>query len=996
MSKAIAEIAIGVGMVALDIFAPEIGIALTPWMSSMLIGAGSALVMGGIGTLLTKQQQGLGANTMNPIEPWNVVYGQAKIGGTCIYLEETGQSDKYLHMIYALACHPCNSIDYVVFDNKRVCLDTSGNSISFGDSTVVIGTQQTVNIAKITRQNDVVTVIMTGPMTLPASTAAGPPLLTGDTVQIQNVSGDNTLNGQFVIQVLNSTTFTYVSGGNPISLTGEGSVLTQWPDYGDTIHVEYATGWQGPGLPPFPGLLASGDTGSNGVWTANCLLQGRTAVYLRLKYGGNTYASGIPNIGFVVSGKNDIYDPRTGTRGFTANSALCIADYLTNQVWGFKLNYGTDVPTAPLIAAANICDEQVPLATGGFEYRYACDGSFQLSAHRGEILQNLLTSCGGRITYSGGIYVINPAAWIGATVQAGNATPTNAAGSPIVSAVLTVVASFTQGSSGIGLPVIGGVFGQFGTSPSLLTFQANVGSLVQDFSFYMNGIPTVQTPSPTTLNYQISTAQLSLIPQLQVVLGIEGTLFGNDSSPVATFIIWQVYLTATFADGTNSIVRPAGVNAVQQGADGQVTNPNDAADSDPSTFTTINRSSYGGVASLGFLQLSGFAFSTTNNVLATPLTLQYAGGPFQWKPKLPIRDLYNGVKATYVCPANSWQPSDMPPYAQDTDHGYSAPSGVTGYYDYNVAADGGDRRWFDMQFPFTISTATAQRLAKIELLRRRQQGMGTFAFNLAMYQLTALDIVSMTLPYFGWTNKLLEVTAHRFTVQKHDEQNRIALGTELDLQETDPSVYEWSTTEELSAEGYQQPSMIGTQTIAAPIGIALTSGAGVATVGSNGVSTSRVQITWPLPTDGFITNGGYTLAQYSLDNTNWIGVGQFDSSVTTAYIPQVTDGQQYWARLAFVNVAGVQSPWTVQGPITASGSSLAYHRVDDEIPSGAIDGVNVTFTLSQTPSPAASLELYLNGLLEIQTVDYTLSGNTITITSYIPNVSDSLRAWYWY
>jgi hypothetical protein len=33
------------------------------------------------------------------------------------------------------------------------------------------------------------------------------------------------------------------------------------------------------------------------------------------------------------------------------------------------------------------------------------------------------------------------------------------------------------------------------------------------------------------------------------------------------------------------------------------------------------------------------------------------------------------------------------------------------------------------------------------------------------------------------------------------------LGTQIDLQETDPSVYDWSISEELSPEGYQQAAM---------------------------------------------------------------------------------------------------------------------------------------------------------------------------------------------
>jgi hypothetical protein len=70
---------------------------------------------------------------------------------------------------------------------------------------------------------------------------------------------------------------------------------------------------------------------------------------------------------------------------------------------------------------------------------------------------------------------------------------------------------------------------------------------------------------------------------------------------------------------------------------------------------------------------------------------------------------------------------------------------------------------------------------------------------------------------------------------------------------------------------------------------------------------------------------------------------------------------------------------------------------DSEAPSGAIDGVNTTFTLLQQPIPAASLLLARNGLLLAHGNDYTLSGNTITfVTMATPQPGDSLLAWYRY
>lgn len=1096
MSKAIAEIAIGAGLIALDIFAPVLGITLTAAWAATLAATGASLVIGGIGTLLTKQQVGLGANVRNPISPWNVVYGRAKIGGTVVYIEETGESDKYLHLVYVLACHSCQSLDAVLFDGKRICLDTSGNSLSFGGS----ASQQTVNIASISRADNVVTVVMTGAMPLPASSAAGPALLDGDTVQIQNVTTDMTLNGQYQIQILNSTTFTYICGGNPVSITGQGQVKTQWPDYGDTVHLEVALGNQSYSSPPFPGLLASGDTGSQGLWTANHLLLGRTAVYLRLKYGGNTYASGLPTIAFLLSGKNDIYDPRgtassavlaapsittwtmisgvatqqaTGSstysyvvvaidgssnviavspagsttsadsvlsgsnfnaivwtpvpgaaiykiyrtagyvtgkiaasgdghlpvgqiwfndtgfvgdgtsppsasnfNGYTENAALCIADFLTQPVWGFKCNYGTDVPTAQLISAANICDEAVPLAIGTTEPRYTSNGSFQLSAKRGEILQNLLTSCSGRLTYSGGQFVIWPAAWQGASLVIG--------GKPISSVTFYAITSHVPSVTAAAEAEI---FVSDGTHPQAWgeSNPLDFGYRVQDTTSW-----TLRTDTLATFTGIASEDLLNTVVSFRQHGGIGATTPDQ-------FLIYDCYADVTYTDLTTATFRPSQWGIASNGftnGSSTIANPQNSYDGSTSDCATINYPSWGIFAQYSNeLQLTSFlppgsSGAPDTDLADSSLALAHMAGPFQWKPKLAVRDLYNGVKGTYVSPLNSWQASDFPPYAQDVDHGYSS--------DANLAADGGDRRWYDIQLPFTISVATAQRLAKIELLRRRYQGAGTFVFDLAMYQVATLDIVAFTFPLLGWSNKLLEVSAHRFTVSKQSTEGSesMVLGTELDLQETDPSVYEWSTSEELSPEGYQQASLTGTQSISAPTGVTATN----STVSGTGVTEGQIQVTWTAPTDGWVTNGGQVIVQYSTDDTNWVALGTFDPSTTTAYVPNVAAGTTYWVRVAFINTAGAQSGWTAYGPITATGSSLTFSFADNETPSGALNGSNQTFTLAHTPNPASSLQFSLNGDLQLSSVDYTLSGSTITLLIATPNTSqgDWIRASYRY
>ena len=66
------------------------------------------------------------------------------------------------------------------------------------------------------------------------------------------------------------------------------------------------------------------------------------------------------------------------------------------------------------------------------------------------------------------------------------------------------------------------------------------------------------------------------------------------------------------------------------------------------------------------------------------------------------------------------------------------------------------------------------------------------------------------------------------------------------------------------------------------------------------------------------------------------------------------------------------------GPCGSSGGLVPSYS-DSEVPSGVVNGVNTTFTLRYAPSPAASLELFNNGVLLAAGVDYQLVGNTIAL-----------------
>lgn len=69
--------------------------------------------------------------------------------------------------------------------------------------------------------------------------------------------------------------------------------------------------------------------------------------------------------------------------------------------------------------------------------------------------------------------------------------------------------------------------------------------------------------------------------------------------------------------------------------------------------------------------------------------------------------------------------------------------------------------------------------------------------------------------------------------------------------------------------------------------------------------------------------------------------------------------------------------------------------VDGETPTGALDGINLTFTLLRNPVPASSLQVYRNGVLQKAGVDYDVSVNVITFRYESgPQPNDILQAFY--
>ncbi|WP_444757131.1 phage tail tip fiber protein [Pseudomonas sp. A014] len=144
-------------------------------------------------------------------------------------------------------------------------------------------------------------------------------------------------------------------------------------------------------------------------WKDTQIGRGVSFVRLSLKHNSEKFPSGIPNVRFVVRGRNDLYDPRTGMTGYSENTALHLLWFLRTRC---------KVPDDEIVfetfaSAANVCDESVgnPDGSSGIRYRTGC--VIGADEQRTNVIQKLEESCAGQLIRVGGKWMLQAGAYYG-------------------------------------------------------------------------------------------------------------------------------------------------------------------------------------------------------------------------------------------------------------------------------------------------------------------------------------------------------------------------------------------------------------------------------------------------------------------------------------------------------------------------------------------------------------------------------------------------------
>ncbi len=274
------------------------------------------------------------------------------------------------------------------------------------------------------------------------------------------------------------------------------------------------------------------------------------------------------------------------------------------------------------------------------------------------------------------------------------------------------------------------------------------------------------------------------------------------------------------------------------------------------------------------------------------LTDDDLAGSFTVIPRLSRRETYNGVKGTYISPYNQWVASDFPSIKNDTYKGW----------------DGGIRLWKDIALPFTTSPAMAQRLAKIDLERGRQQITVEATYKLKAFECMPIDTVRITRAELGWTNKEFEITNWKFIQIPSD--TGIALGVTMNLRETAAAVWDWADGEETTVDlaantDFDDPSIVPT-----PTGLTLTSDTITMDAAGDGATIPRIRVEWDTPDNAYIEQGGYVDVEYRVTgDPDWKIWERVRGDSLLSEITGLVIDESYDVRIRFVNQLQVRGAY---------------------------------------------------------------------------------------
>jgi hypothetical protein len=268
------------------------------------------------------------------------------------------------------------------------------------------------------------------------------------------------------------------------------------------------------------------------------------------------------------------------------------------------------------------------------------------------------------------------------------------------------------------------------------------------------------------------------------------------------------------------------------------------------------------------------------------LTVDEARGSMTMQTRISAAENCNAVRGTFISPENDWQPDDFPAIKSDV----------------YLAEDKGDRRWRDIELPFTTSASMAQRLAKIELEKVRRQITVRYPGKLSAWRAAVTDTVALTHPRWGLNAKPFEVVALTSEIAE-DGSGQPILVPDLVLRETSPLIYDWSATEEQIYAAAPRTNLPNSFDIVAP-GILSAVESLYVTRAGDGVKTQVAITLSPSPS---VNLRGYEV-EGRLGAGPWVSVTRNGGETAVEMLDAAPGDWQFRARS--FTILGARSAWS--------------------------------------------------------------------------------------
>lgn len=312
------------------------------------------------------------------------------------------------------------------------------------------------------------------------------------------------------------------------------------------------------------------------------------------------------------------------------------------------------------------------------------------------------------------------------------------------------------------------------------------------------------------------------------------------------------------------------------------------------------------------------------------------------------RDIFNAVKGVYSEPGNLYQPSSFPPYTNRT---------------YELQDK--ELIFKDVQFPFTTSAATCQRLAKIDLETARQQISVMVTCRLSAFALQPGDTVNLNFERYGWVNKVFEVYGWTFSIS--ESGGAMAPMVDLILRETAAGVYDWNSGEQTKIDLAPNTQLPDPFNLTAP-GLAITDE--LVVVAEEVFTKLVVRLT------GQNTfQDKYEVEARIVGATDYTNLGQ--ASGNRFELPNVVDGATYEVRARSFNSFGVRSPYVLYTHQVVGKTSPP-----SDVTNFSINIVGSEAHLTWTPVPDLDLSHY-----KIRHSRFTTGAEYVQAIDLVPKIS---------